>query len=59
MKSELYETLRLYGAMYPAKLETLTEKEFWMMREQEKRRGANGDFSNYGMYCQYTDALPV
>ena len=59
MKSELYETLRLYGAMYPEKLETLTEKEFWKMKEQEKRRRAYGDFGNDGMYCQYTDALPV
>ncbi|MCI8558395.1 MAG: hypothetical protein HFI19_11640 [Lachnospiraceae bacterium] len=59
MKSELYEALRLYGAMYPDKLETLTEKEFWMMKEQEKRRREDGNFRNGRMYCQCAGALRV
>lgn len=59
MKSELYEALRLYRAMYPDKFEALTETEFRIMRGQEKRRKEDGNFSNDGMYCQRAGALRV
>lgn len=59
MKSQLYEALQLYRAMHPDEFETLTEKEFWMIKDQEKRRKEDGNFSNGGMYCQCTGALPV
>ena len=39
--------------------ETLTEKEFWMMKEQEKRRREDGNFRNGRMYCQCAGALRV
>lgn len=59
MKSELYEALRLYRAMYPDKFETLTETEFRIMRGQEKRRKEDGNFSDDGMHCQRAGALRV